>query len=325
MHTTETEASLQAVAQRIRDWQESRKVSDTDLCKRYAGLGSTKTYKRLLGGDFEELNAERQLHNYESVWCLIEIAVAFQFGDEKDFDDLKHVVSARLAVTDALSEKGNNRLVIVEGASGSGKSAIGRCLYERWPAVAVIIEADETWKNSPANMFADILTGLGITSIPISAEDRKLKIISVLCARKLILIIDEAHHLGVSTLNLIKTLLNRTPTVFVFLANPTLLKRLETSAYEEALQLTRNRLCERVRINGPLEEDTLKFILRRGVKFTDDTVAGQCVKKLCTASRQHGNWNFVNLVTRRCIAAAVAGPIDQEQFVEALTAVQKTR
>ena len=52
------------VAEQIRDYQERRGLSDAALCREFAGLGSTKTYKRILEGDFSELNVERQLENY---------------------------------------------------------------------------------------------------------------------------------------------------------------------------------------------------------------------------------------------------------------------
>ncbi len=336
MHTETTTPNpeyLRDLVQRIRDWQTARALSDSALCKQWAGLGSTKTYKRILDGDFDELNLERQLHNYQQAWNLMEIESSREHQAECDYDDLAHVEEARLAVTDALAERGNNRLVIIEGPSGAGKSTIARCLAQRWPNVAVLTEADETWKESPMVMFGQILMALGVRqrgeqreheiAIPTSAEGRKQKTVELLSIRKRILIIDEAHHLGIRTLNLVKTLLNETPTVIVFLAIPTLLKRLETAAYEESRQLTRNRLCERVHVNGPPDSEVLAFLTRRQVTFIDPKAAKACAAELAKACLQYGHWNFINLVARK--ARRAKGDHDLKTFLEEIEAVRQTR
>jgi len=336
----QNEDQLKDLARQIRDWQSARQISDTELCRQYGGLGSTKTYKRILEADFDELNLERQLHNYRQVWALIEAATAKEQIEEKDYPDLDHVEAVRLAVTDAQGEAGNNRLVIAEGASGTGKTTIRRCLERRWPNITVVVEADETMRESVHNTLGAILRAVGTrerrsdgdngkpfdVALPNSSEERKLKLIEVLNAKKRILIIDEAHHLGVRTLNLVKTLLNTTPTIVVFLAIPTLLRRLETTAYEEARQLTRNRLCERIHIDSPAAGQVALFLDRRQVEFTDKKTAHDCAGRLAEVSIQYGHWNFVNLVARRARrACAKEGPLDKEQFVEAVVAAQKTR
>lgn len=336
---------LRAVAGQIADYQTKHGFSDTELCKRYAGLGSTKTYKRILdaGDELEELNVERQLHNYQQAWALIEIALASADVEEPDYGDMRFVTATRLAVTDALQEQGNNRLVIVEGASGSGKSTIARCLQARWPNVTVFVEADECWKDSISTMLGALLRVADIRErhadgnegnegndgrdvvLPASASERELKLLAWLNLRKRILIIDEAHHMGPRTANICKTIINKSPTVMVWLAIPTLLRRIETAAYEEVRQLTRNRLCERVRVEGPSVDETLTFLARRGVKWADDKQARACAKVLSEASVQYGNWGFVNLVARRCRRLCARGPMEQEQFAEAFRAAQKTR
>ena len=70
--TTVEADELVALAQKIRAWQEVRKLSDNELLRRLPGLGSTKTFGRILKNDLEELDLERWLSEYRAVWALIE-------------------------------------------------------------------------------------------------------------------------------------------------------------------------------------------------------------------------------------------------------------
>jgi type II secretory pathway predicted ATPase ExeA len=317
MHT------LQEIASRIRDWQQNRNLSDNELCRRFAGLGSTKTYKRILDGNLDELDPERQAHNYEQVLNLIEIESATTAVDEPTYDDLPHIVSVRLAVQDAIGEAGNNRLVIVEGPSGSGKTTAGRKLAERFGRKVVLSEADETWKDSLSNMLGGLLRALGVKSPPNGSESRKTLLLEKLRETPVALVIDEAHHLGQRTLNLVKTILNQTPSQVVFLAIPTLLRRLESSAFEEARQLTKNRLCERVRLDGCDTASVEKFLTRR-LSFEKDT-ARPCAKTLSERAGQFGNWNFVNLVCRKARQLAGKDAVDSDTFAKAMQAAAASR
>ena len=317
------ENALRRIAGDIRDWQTGRAVSDAELCRKFAGLGSTKTYKRILDGDAAELDVERWLVEYEQVWALMEMESAATADDEQVYDDLWHVTAARLAATDAMREAGNNRLVIVEGPSGSGKTSAGRCLAARFGRKVVLSEADETWKESLNSMLGGLLRSLGVKEIPTSAEGRKTKLFEVLVDSPVCLVIDEAHHLGPRTLNLVKTLINQTKCQVVFLCIETLFKKLESQAYEEAKQLTKNRLCERVRLNGPAVPDVEKFLGRR-LKFEGDCLkscAGLCAER----ARQYGSWNFVNLVSRQCKRLVGKAAVDTETFAKAMQKAAASR
>lgn len=317
------ENALRRIATDIRDWQQSRGTSDAEFCRKFAGLGSTKTYKRILDGDVAELDIERWVVEYQQVWALIELESASGAEDEPIYDDLWHITATRLAATDAMREPGNNRLVIIEGPSGSGKTSAGRCLAARFGRKVVLAEADETWKDSLNAMLGGLLRSLGVKEIPTSGEGRKTKLLDVLRDEPICLVIDEAHHLGPRTLNLVKTIINQSKCQIVFLCIETLFKKLECNAYEEAKQLTKNRLCERVRLNGPAVSDVEKFLNRR-LKFEGDC-AKSCAAVCADRSRQFGSWNFVNLVARQCRRLVGKREVDTETFARAMQKAAASR
>ena len=317
------QSNIITLAVRIRDWQLSRALSDNELCKKFAGLGSTKTFKRILDGDHSELDIDRWLIKYGQVIALIELESQSTDQDEPIYDDLSHISSVRVAAQAAIAARGNNRLVIIEGPSGSGKTTASLCLAARFGRKVVLSEADETWKDSTNAMLGGLLRYLGIREIPLSAEARLTKLISVLCESPICLVIDEAHHLGPRTLNLVKTLINRTRCQFIFLCIETLFKKLECNAYEEAKQLTKNRLCERVKLAGPVPSDVESFLERR-LKF-EPNILKPCARALADRAPQHGNWNFVNLVTHHARQLAGKDSVDQEVFVKAVTEAASSR
>lgn len=318
MKTTLTE-----LAGRVRDWQQSAGLSDAELCRRFAGLGSTKTFKRILDGDLAELDLERWETDYRQVIALIEIESQAREADEPVYDDLWHVTATRLAATDAMQERGNNRLVIVEGPSGSGKTTAALCLAARFGRKIILAEADETWKESAASMLGGLLRACGVKEIPQSSEQRKLRLLDYLTGNPACVVLDEAHHLGPRTLNLVKTVLNQTRCQFVFLCIPTLFRKLESAAYEEAKQLTANRMCERVRLPGPGAGEVEKFLDRR-LKFEADTLR-PCARACAERAAQFGHWNFVNLVARHCRKLAGKSAVDNETFAKAVQKAAASR
>jgi type II secretory pathway predicted ATPase ExeA len=315
--------ALTITATRIRDWQQRRGISDTELCKRFAGLGSTKTFKRILEGDTAELDLERWFVEYEQVWTLMELESISAEQEEPIYDDLRHMLAARLAVQDAMAEKGNNRLVIIEGPSGSGKTTAARSLAARFGRKVVLAEADETWKESLNSMLGGILRAIAVREIPASAEARKTKLISALKASPVCLVIDEAHHLGPRTLNLVKTIINQSRCQVVFVCIETLFRKLECAAYEEAKQLTKNRLAERVRLTDLDAGEVEKFLDRR-FKWEPGTIKS-CARTLAERAQAHGYWNFVNLVARRARELAGKDPLDQDTFIKAVQKAQQSR
>ena len=296
------EKELVAIAQAIREYQAARGLTDTALLKKFTGLGSTKTFGRIYAGDLADLDTERWLQEYRQVQTLIEALNGSETEEEPLYDDLTTCSKLRFAATDAMKERGNARLVIVQGPSGSGKTYSARALAFRFGTKIVLSEADETWKESPNNMLGGLLRAFGIKELPQSADQRLVKLLELLTAKDYVLVIDEAHHLGPRTLNLVKTILNKTLSVIVLCAMDTLFRRLEMNAYEEARQLTQNRLCERVTLSTLNPRDVEIFIegrlewhngdLKKAVTATVNAATGRGYFAFVKAAVRHARRKF---------------------------------
>ena len=337
MHTNDTNITkLRALAQEVRNYQLERGWSDTKLCKEIASVGSSKTYKRILDAadELDELNVENQLKNYQSA---VEIITSFRQKDhpaEPEYTDFANVQSAEIAVRRAMQEDEEcvARLVIVEGHTSTGKDAVRRHLLNKFPNNTVTVEANDLWKNSPTPSHTALYEALNIVrqgdknqKPPRHPSGLLTEIIAALKERKLILIINEAHHLGIPGLNMVKTILNATPTIVVLECIPVLLTRLLGSNYEEAIQLTGNRLCERVLLPCPPSDEILLMLDRRAVKFENVEIRNAAAKQLEADAPTYGNWRYVIQVTRKLYEAGKKSPVTQAVVSKAMAEVKSMR
>lgn len=337
---TDTKNQLRALAREVQNYQLERDWSDTRLCKEIAHVGSTKTYKRILDDtdDLEELNVDTQLRNYQAAAETIRALRTKDRPAEPEYEDFTNILNARAAVGRALLEEEDcvARLVIIEGNTATGKDAVKKNLLKVWPKITVAVEASELWRDSLAVPARAIYAALNV--VKQADKDTKetpkpprypaeiiAEVIAALKERKLVLIINEAHHLGPRGLNMVKTLLNQTPTVIVLECIPALLTRLLSSSYEEAVQLTGNRLCERVYLNSPPTDEILLMLERRGVRFTDAQTRNTAAKTLANEAPNFGNWRYISQVTRKLFEATRKSAVTLAVLTRATSEVQTMR
>jgi hypothetical protein len=307
---------LQKLAIRVREYQAARALSFAQLQKRLPGIGSDRTYNRILNGDLAQLDMEQQLANYRAVVALLESLGDVKEESEPLYEDLSPVVCLRKAVLEAMRESGNARLVLLEGDTGMGKTSARKLLLEKFGQRLLWIEATVAWSDSPMAMLGAILLAQGVKNPPLNVMWRLNEVNSRLNGQRIALIIEEAHHLGPKCLNLIKTLINGTPGEFILLALPTLWRRLERDAYEEVRQLTGNRLAERIKLPGLRESDVKKFLARRLGDLNGDT--DKAVKMLIHHAPRHGNMAFLRDVCRRAGDLSGDKTPTYEQFTAAV-------
>jgi DNA transposition AAA+ family ATPase len=298
---------LRRLGGQIKEYQTAKELSDTAMVKKFPGLGSTKTYTRVVAGDLAELDLERQLNNYRAVWALIESVGQEELKSEELYEDLTPAIQLRRAIFEVFRETGNARFVLVEGDTGLGKSSARRLLIEKYGQRLLWIEATTVWRDNPSNMLAALLRAMGVREIPQMPTVRFDLAVQRLSETRVCVMIDEFHHLGPQCLNTVKTLINQTPGEFVGLAMPTLWHRLERAAYEECRQLTGNRLAERIKLT--LREADIARIINRRVPGAAETVK-QAVRMIMDRAPRYGNLAFVRDVCTRVaeLSEGTAGP-----------------
>jgi DNA transposition AAA+ family ATPase len=303
---TAEERELQALAQRAAEYQARRALSDAEMCRKFQDLGHTKTYKNMQAGQFEGYDVERQLANYRAAVAVLEAMDTAAEEREPLYDDLTAPLNLRRALLETFRETGNARVLVVQGDSGLGKSRAVEVMRERYGSRLLVVEVAAAWEDSVMALLGAILAQFGVEAPPAGRSERLAEVVRRLSppnARRA-LVLDEAHHLGPRTLNTVKTLVNLTPGEFVLLALPSLWRRLELAAYEEARQLTTNRLAERIKLSLALA-DVRRMLARRapGLNGTAEAAA----KMLAAKAQHNGNLAFVRDVCRRLAGCEAPG------------------
>ena len=311
------ESELVETAAKIAAWGESHGMSRAQLVRNFADLGSEKSFRDISGGQLEGYNAENQLTKYRAVYATME-ELANQGGEERIYDDLGTVVKIRRAFLGVVKATGTNRVLIVQGESGIGKTtAVGLLRGKYGTGRISYVEASDVWADSPNAFLGAILRALGVTELPAGRVQRLEEVQARLAISRRCLVIDEAHHLGPHCLNTVKTLVNTTPGEFILVAIPTLWNKLQAHAYQEAKQIATNRLSERVKLT--LDEADVRTYLAK--RFPDAAAADlkTAARIIRPSALLSGNYAFVRDVCR-----ALAG-LDADTVSRAVTAVAARR
>ena len=311
------------LARWIYAWQSQKGLKDAQIIRQFPGLGSAKTYRDLRTGKVDGYDVDRWLSEYGMVQSEITVREN-ETAVEEVFTDLSTVVILRRAALDAMATNGSNRVVIAQGGSGSGKSFALMALQEMYGSRIIVIEALDVWNDKPMQMLAEILMQCGFDNPPKTPTSCLKAVIKYLKRSRTMLAIDEGHHLGAHCINAIKALVNQTPGEFMLLAMGTLWDKLETNTYQEAAQLVKNRLSERVVLDLAITD------VARYIKHRFDGVAKGELGKMASMVQQsaidNGNLSFVRDVCGK--AESMMGDetvVSRETVQEAVAAVTAKR
>lgn len=214
-------------------------LSDAVLAKRYISMSKT-TWSQLQSGKYDVDDPNPMLEKCESaVQVLADMAERAEAGPHRGkIVELSHIKAAMSGIKKCYGAP-QNRLVIFLAPSGGGKTTLLRKIRESYGTACICGEASETWRSSYLNAGSVICKWLGITDKFVNPLKMEGVLFEALTASPRILCIDEGAYCGPEALNLIKAILNQTPTRVVFLAIPELWTRMEGKAYKEAEQLRR--------------------------------------------------------------------------------------
>lgn len=317
LFTTMEANELREIAARIREWQNSRKISDAKLCKKLSGLGSTKTFKRILDNDLAELDLERQLDNYRAAWNYIESIGDEENAPEERYEDMFGIVQLRRVFTATAKETGLARAIFLIGPSGAGKTEAQQWLIDKYGDRMLTIRANVAWSDRPSAMLGAILDRLGVRDHPISQNEKLVRVIAKLNESRKCLMIEDSHHMGPTCLALVITLVDETPGEFILACIDTLWRKLETHAYEECRQLTGNRLAERINLGREVQESDVRKMVDRRCQWAEENKG--VVRLLCEKANNYGRLAFVRETIKRANEKADREPMTVEMFSAAIT------
>lgn len=296
--------------------------SQNQWVREWSGLGSQKAYSKILNGDFEQISVSVKLGHYRGVLAALGAMVKSR-GEEELYDDLAGAQEGVLNTLRLMHHYGKDRLILVKGGNGSGKTSMLSVIRRAVGGGAIhIAEANDFWK-SEKEALQDLLIALGTGEKKLEElktnGDRLKELLDVLHRQgRVILAIDEAHHCTGRILNLIKTLINRTEVLVIMAGMDTLLQKLRSSASEESKQLFQNRLFCALRLNPPDSAGVRLFLNRRlGVegKWREST----CVE-IAKSSINGGAWSFLRRVVDQLATSGETNPDDGELMAAAARA-----
>lgn len=288
---------LQAIACAIHEHAGRNNVGLARMVRDYPALGSERTWRDLREGRMDGYDVSAQLVNYRAALATIE-EIGGADGGEPVYDDLQPVVQLRRAFLETTKCAGTNRVLIVQGASGVGKSTALRVLTGKYGQRIITAEASDAWGDRPAALLGALLRALGQSAdgLPTGAVARLEQCQEMLSMTRRCVAVDEAHHLGPHCLNTVKTLVNTTPGEWILIAIPTLWAKLETKSYQEARQLSTNRLSERIRLE--LRERDIERYLARALDAEGSPELSAAARVLRPLAAGNGNLSFVRDAAR---------------------------
>jgi len=308
------------VARRVRQWQMEKGLSDAELCRKFGELGSTKTYKKILDQQFQEIDIERQLGNYRTAWALIEGGATDERAEEAIERDLYATVMLNRVWLETRREKGLARCIFLIGPSGSGKTCAQDFLRQQHGPRIISIRAVVVWNDSPMAMMAAILARLGISNPPTTASERFTRTVEKLRETRRALFVEDAHHLGPRCLGTIISLIDETPGEFLLAAVDSLWARMQTRAYQEIEQLRVNRLAEKIPLGREVRPADVHKLLERRVRWNCEVSRRmeRILPVLCEKANNHGRLAFVREVIKRANDKAGGDPVTVEAFADAI-------
>ena len=276
--------------------------SDGEFCRDHLSYSPT-VWSRVKSGDYWTMVSDPEsvliqlaldLKNLERDLAYAQRHAAQEF---REFDDFAAVLKAiRQCRAKDLADP--DRLVVFLADTGGGKSAL--CAHVAREFNGVVVEAREGWTRSYFTCLRDIADALGVNAAKIfSKTTLEDEILRKLTSRRRVLAIDEAEFFGVGALNLVKLILNKTPTVILLCAIGEAYDRWNRSLWHEAAQV-RRRTDTLIRQSVIRPKEVKPFLKECGLNGCLEEAAN-CVAQ---AANEFGRFNTVRTLARKLTGQA---------------------
>lgn len=264
--------------------QERLGLSDTEFSSQYLDFSATvwgrcKPTPQGEPGEYFGMikNVDRQLETLRLNLARVEneLLIRERMGDTKFVvTPQAEAVSRAIAACRTRGLSNPNRLIVYLADTGGGKSALAGWISTKHKGR--VIEAREAWLRSYSACLLDLCKGLGISTAKLwLPADWETALIKGLNSFKRVLVIDEGEFFAAPTLNLLKLILNKTPTVVVLLAIPNAYDSWNQKNTHEARQLLRRTYAVQKMLHIT-PATALGFLSRAKVVEADKTAAVLC-------------------------------------------------
>jgi DNA transposition AAA+ family ATPase len=287
------------VLKQLRELQTQLSMSDAAFVREHLTLSST-TWSRLNSGTYSANAASAFVTLDGDLRQLrVKLATDHKITGNRPFYEFSQQQAVISAVTSCKLKPEDDpvRLVVFLSESGGGKTRLARELTVMHNGL--MIEGRESWRKSYYAALCDIgaIAGVSADDLKRGEHSAEVGLIKKLKANRRVLIIDEGEYFGPRTINLVKLILNQTPTVVVLLAIPELFARWQRAAWEEAKQL--NRRAEAIITDSKVTPDDVQLFFAGRVTLHE---AGAVCAMIAKAANEFGRYGMVERIVDQLVA-----------------------
>lgn len=287
---------------------------------------SNGTYSQLLKDVYPGNTAamvaklRRQYESFRDVDTRSKVVVRSDAGG--DYYETDTMLAVKKGLLAASKRNDEMRMVIYLAPTGGGKDTVIRYIANSMDDfnrpersfTFITVEARESWRKSYFAAVCDILFAVeGVDAGNMSCRAAENLLISALRARRILLAINEANYFGAHTFNLLKFVINQTPTVILLCAIPSIFERLKLKSWDEAKQVIR-----RSYVTIPAPELSVKDI-RPFLDNLDFQAQDAAAAAIAVSANQFGAFGFVKRVVE--YLQKIKGPIAPEKLEDAVAIV----
>lgn len=284
------------VIETLAQWQQKLGKPDTTFCRDHLAY-SPAVWSRIQSGEYWKMvrsplaviaQLRKDLRRLEREQV---IAARHAGAEWFAFDDNRAIMQA-IDECRAKNLSDPDRLITYLADTGGGKTRLCGRLHEEHGAI--VVQAREAWKTSYFNCLKDFCDAVGVDTKANSNKGlMELEIINALNKRRTVIAVDEGEFFGAQSLNLIKLILNSTPTVMVICAIPEAYARWNRANWHEARQI-RRRTHVLIHQEAIHPSEAAKFLASGPAK----AIAKEAAPFLAAAANQFGRFDTCKRVAR---------------------------